>query len=93
MQIEIELDGDADVRTQVRKFIAENIVMTAAAARLADDSSLLAHNLLDSTSVIELCTFLEQTFGIVVADDEMVPANLDSVGLITSFVERKRGAR
>ena len=34
--------------------------------------------------------FLEERFGIKVQDDELVPENLDSVGRIARFVERKR---
>jgi hypothetical protein len=36
--------------------------------------------------------FLEEQFGIEVADNELVPANLDSIERIASFVARKRVA-
>jgi acyl carrier protein len=82
---------EAEIKARVRKYIADNIVMTSGAATLADDASLLAHNVLDSTGVIELTTFLEETFAIEVKDEEMVPGNLDTLTNIASFVGRKLG--
>jgi acyl carrier protein len=43
----------------------------------------------DSTGVLEIIGFLEQTFGITVQDEEMVPANLDSIARMKAYVERK----
>ena len=47
--------------------------------------------MIDSTGVLELIAFLEQTFSISISDEETVPENLDSVRKIVSFVGRKRG--
>jgi acyl carrier protein len=47
---------------------------------------------LDSTGVLELVTFLEDTFGIDVAEEEMLPDNLDSVARLVGFVQRKQQA-
>jgi acyl carrier protein len=46
--------------------------------------------IIDSTGVLELIMFLEEQFGIKVADEEMTPENLDSVDRIVAFVGRKR---
>ena len=40
----------------------------------------------------ELILFLEENWGIQVADIEMVPDNLDSVAAITAYVQRKQAA-
>ena len=58
---------------------------------LADSQSLLEAGIVDSTGVLELVTFLESGFGIAVADAEIVPENLDSIGAIVAYVTRKRG--
>lgn len=78
-----------DSKQTVRRFLGDEMLMGDTVA-LEDDSSFLAHNLLDSTGVLELVDFLEVTFGIVVHDDEIVPANLDSLARIATFVERKQ---
>ena len=48
--------------------------------------------LIDSTGVLELVTFLEEKYDVTVEDDEVTPENLDSVRLIAQFVQRKRAA-
>lgn len=78
------------VRSQIREFVVRNFLF-GDAARLPDDAdSLLAAGVVDSTGVLELVDFLETDLGVSVADDETVPANLDSIANLTQFVLRKR---
>jgi len=74
---------------EIRKFITTNFYV-ADPAKLADDASFLDQGIIDSTGVLEVVTFLEDKFGIVVGDSEMLPENLDSLKNLTAFVERKR---
>ena len=74
---------------EIRKFITTNFYV-ADPAKLADDASFLDLGIIDSTGVLEVVTFLEDKFGIVVGDSEMLPENLDSLKNLTAFVERKR---
>jgi acyl carrier protein len=77
-------------KEQVRTFVRSNFYVPESVS-LADDASLLAQGIIDSTGVLELVTFIEDAFGITVGDSEMVPQNLDSVDSIASFVDRKKG--
>lgn len=79
-------------RAEIRSFILENYLFTDDAAALADATSLLQSGTMDSTGVLELIMFLEEKYSISVADEEMVPANLDSVDAIVAYVDRKRSA-
>jgi acyl carrier protein len=90
--IERETQAMSGIRAQVRDFIEDNFLMGARAARLGDAESFLERRILDSTGFLELITFLEQTYGIAVADDEMVPEYLDSLVNVEAFVQRKRAA-
>jgi acyl carrier protein len=47
--------------------------------------------LIDSTGILELVAHVESQYGVSVADDELVPENLDSVANIAAFVVRKKG--
>ena len=73
---------------QIRKFIEENYLF-GPADRLRDDESFLESGILDSTGVLQLVDFLEETYGITVEDDELVPDNLDSIAQISNYLERK----
>ena len=78
-------------RNEVKSFILKNYLFTEDDAALADGDSLMQKGVVDSTGILELIMHVEDTYGIKVLDEEMVPQNLDSVTAITAFVERKRG--
>jgi acyl carrier protein len=80
-----------ETRARVRGFVVENFYVPDPSA-LADDASLIETGVVDSTGILEVLAFLEQSFAIRVEDAEVVPANLDSIQNIVAFVERKRRA-
>jgi acyl carrier protein len=80
-----------DDRSKIRQFLLTNFYVPDPAL-LGDEASLLDHGIVDSTGVLEVVAFLEDTFGIKVADTEMVPDNLDSVARIAAYVEGKKAA-
>lgn len=77
------------IKTKVRQFLFDSVMMTEAPADFGDDTSLLRRSIIDSTGIIELVTFLEDAFAIKIADHEIVPANLDSLNKISLFVRTK----
>ncbi|MCF6369435.1 acyl carrier protein [Rhizobium halophilum] len=72
----------------VREFISENFLFRAD-ADITDSQSLLEGGIIDSTGVLELIAFLEATYGITIADEEIIPENLDSIDNMTSYLARK----
>lgn len=78
------------IKEQIRNFILTNYLFTDDQSKLPDTDSLMESGVLDSTGILELIMFVEEAFGIKVADDEMVPTNLDSVQNIVSYIERKK---
>lgn len=77
------------IHERVRSFITENFYIADKAA-LSDDASLLDKGIIDSTGVLEVVAFIEGAFGIQVDDAEILPENLDTIGSIVGYVERKR---
>lgn len=80
------------IRADIRAFVIENFLFGDTSHGLDDDASLIGNDIVDSTGVLELVFFLEQRFGISVADTEMLPANLDTVSAIARFVAGKPAA-
>ena len=60
------------------------------AVEFSDADSLLEAGVIDSMTMVDLIAFLEQEYGIAVAEDDMVPENFDSLDAIASYVESKR---
>lgn len=82
-----------DISLAVRRFIAENFLFRDEPDTIAPEASLLDAGIIDSTGVLELVSFLESTFDIQVADEDMLPENLDSIRAISGYVGRKLSER
>ena len=81
----------AGTRERLRTFIESNFYVPEG-QKLADEASLLDNGVIDSTGVLELIGFLPDELKVDVADDEMIPDNLDSIAKLDAFVARKRQA-
>ena len=81
-----------DTTSRIRAFIVENFLFGDEGALVDDQASLIDADLVNSTGILELVSFLEAEFGLSIADPEIVPENLDSVARLAAFVERKVAA-
>ena len=79
------------VETQVKQYVAENFLFTDDGYRFPEDASFLEEGIVDSTGVLELVMFIEETFDIAVQDEDIVPENFDSVSCLAAYVRRKAG--
>lgn len=75
---------------ELRGFLTDNFLLGDELDGLPGDASLIEAGIIDSTGVLELVGFLEERYGLRIADDELVPENLDSIDNVVRFVERKR---
>jgi len=79
-----------EIGTEIRDFVVTNFLF-GKGEDLSDDESLLENGVIDSTGVLELVSYLQERFDIRIEDDEIVPANLDSVHNLVDYVGRKTG--
>jgi acyl carrier protein len=79
-----------DTKEQIRQYLAQNFLFSNNGLDLKDDASFLEEGIVDSTGVLEMVMFVEETFNIEVNDDEIVPDNFDSVNALATFIARKR---
>lgn len=78
-----------DVTTEIRAYIVDRFLFGKGDA-LSNSASFMEQHLVDSTGILEVVMFLESKYGIKVADEELIPENLDSVDRIAAFVRRKQ---
>ena len=76
------------IKEQVRTFVTSNFYVTDPIA-LEDNASLIDGGVIDSTGVLEIICYIEETYDISVEDGEMLSDNLDSIERIAKFVARK----
>ncbi len=81
-----------DTRVIIRRFIAENLMYSSKGFHLDDDVSFLEEGVVDSLGVMELVVFVEEQFGVQVADEEVTPEYFDSVNRLADYVEAKQSA-
>jgi acyl carrier protein len=77
---------------ELRSFLAQNFLLGEEFRELPGSASLIEAGIIDSTGVLELVGFLEETYDIQIADAELVPENLDSIDNIVGFVGAKRNS-
>src|SRR5262249_40077485 len=75
----------SDIAKKIAGFITDNLLL-GRPVDISGTSSFLEAGIIDSTGVLELVQFLEETWGFSVHDQEMVPENLDSLKSLEAFV-------
>lgn len=78
------------VKSEIRAFLVEYFLYGQNDETLGDDVSLLEKGIIDSTGVLELVSFVEEKYGVVVGDDDIIPENFDSINSLVGYVESKR---
>jgi len=79
-----------DIRTAVLNFLQTNFLFDEK-KQIADNESLLGAGIVDSTGILEMIGFLEETYSVKFLDDELIAENFDSLGRIASFLKKKIG--
>jgi|EndMetStandDraft_8_1072994.scaffolds.fasta_scaffold1093469_2 acyl carrier protein len=69
----------------IRAFLTDNFFVED--HEIDGDTSLIGTSVIDSTGVLEIIIFIEETFGISVPDSDAVPENLDTVDNMVSYVQ------
>ncbi len=81
---------EANLKTQIKKFIAENMLFSGDGFTHADDASLLEAGVIDSIGVMELVTFIGNAFKVTVPPEDILPDNFDSVQKLADYIRRKQ---
>ena len=73
------------IREQIEDFVRTNFLNGSAAA-VDDHTSLSELGVLDETGALELVMFVEETYGLVVEETDLIPENFDSVANVVAYV-------
>lgn len=81
----------AEVQEKIKSYIVENFLFGDDKG-LDDSTSFLESGIIDSTGILELISFIEESFLLKVHDDELIPENLDSIDNLVNFISSKSGS-
>jgi acyl carrier protein len=77
------------IEQQLRQFVVNNFLFGQGEDQISNHDSFLEKGIVDSTGVLELVVFLEKQYRIKIEDEELIPANLDSIDNLLRFIEKK----
>jgi acyl carrier protein len=77
-------------KAQIHDFIQENLASVKGIESFNDSDSLMESGVIDSLGIFRLVAFLEETYGVRIADEEINPENLKSVEAIEQLVVQKK---
>lgn len=81
-----------ELKEQIRKFIESNLVVFEDEAEFSDSDNIFEMGFVNSLFAMKLVNYIEENFGIQVANDDLEISNFNSVNRITEFIESKRTA-
>jgi acyl carrier protein len=77
----------------INDYIGREFVQDASMLPLGNMTSLLETGILDSLGLLRLVVFIQERFGIMVDDVDLVPENFDSVDAICVYLRSRDGVR
>ncbi len=77
-----------EIKTRIHEWVIGHFPL-AKERKIGPEDSLLESGIVDSLGTLDIVLFLENEFGFVVDDDEMVSDHFETVQLIAQFVDSK----
>lgn len=77
------------VEPVLTRFVVEQLLYDRESPKVEPDEPLLG-SLLDSMDILNLVEYVEQQFGIKIADDELVPENFQTLRHVAGLIASKR---
>ncbi|MDC7223715.1 MAG: acyl carrier protein [Spirochaetales bacterium] len=78
------------VYTQIKDFIVDNYLFGNEENMVGREESFMENGIIDSLGILELIEFCEDTYGISIEDEELIPENLDSLNNLNHFILSKK---
>ncbi len=80
---------DIDIKLKLREFIKNNFLLGKDNG-LKDEDSFMGKGIVDSTGILEVVSFVEETFALKIPDEDLLPDNLDSINNLVVYITKKQ---
>ena len=77
------------IEARIRDHIVRHLLFSGDEFPYSDDASLLEEGIIDSLGVMDLVSFAQESFGVPIEQEEVIPDHFDSVHKLATFVRRK----
>lgn len=75
-----------ETKKLIRKFIGQKLAKKNGQTVVKDEEDIISAGIIDSLGIMQLVEYIEETFSIVIKDEDIIPENFESVDSITSFI-------
>jgi hypothetical protein len=87
------MTAETEIRSALRHYVVDNFLYMQPGLQFSDEDSLLRLGILDSLGVMEVVTFVEETWNVDVDVYGITEASFGSISAITRFVASQAGER
>jgi acyl carrier protein len=74
---------------RIRDFLIEDLHWQGTRSELTEDLPLIENHVIDSMGLLRLVAWLEETYGVEIGDEEVVPANFGTITRIEGLISGK----
>jgi acyl carrier protein len=78
------------IEQRIHSFLLEKFPL-ARKAGIDSNTSLLEKGILDSLGILDVVSFLENEFSILIADEDLAPEHFQNLAALSAFVMKKNG--
>jgi acyl carrier protein len=89
LEIYQKLEDTMEIVGTIEKFIVDEIIVGEKGTELDPDASLISSGIVDSLALLRLIAFIEEKFGVVIEDEEVVSDNFETLNVMKGLVESK----
>jgi acyl carrier protein len=76
-----------DIKTEITKYLGECHLPKSKGIQLTENTLLLEEKVLDSLGMLELISFVEETFRMEVPDEDIIPDHFGTIEQLALYVE------
>ena len=78
-----------NMEKKIERFIVQEILF-GRMEHIAPDESLINSGILDSVTLLQLISFIEEQFDITVEDEEVTADNFETIQIMREFIVKKQ---
>ncbi len=73
----------------IREFVVENFLF-GDGAHVSNDTNFFEKGIIDSTGILELVSYIEETYNLTIEDEDLIPENFSSLNTVAAFLQKKQ---
>jgi acyl carrier protein len=82
------METASNAKELLRQFILEKLAKTKNFTTINNQDNLIENGIIDSLGIVQLVSFIENTFTIKIKDEDIIPDYFESIDAISHYIEQ-----